>query len=447
MAKKKTSNHRIYGFLIATLVLLLVIGVSYYNTSKFMSMNYYLDVGSVDEKSSLSALNPSNRVSSKEALYLDGELVTYRSLLSSLVYTSVPVPTHFSSLDVTVTFRDDFPLHGTFFIGAKNGHNWDYSWSKIYDKDLNLSSYNLTVDDGLYYYSRGNSSLIGVDNSVLTSLKNLDYSVGSFELNSTIRGGFKLLIYGYKSISGFFTKSDLNWYNGYDNYTITLKDFSGSVIGTYNVSDLGVNDTSHLTEESNHSFSFDGLDLGLYYLEFSNVGSDSSLYNLKINQEKVDFVGNVHFLEPVSVYLSEGRYNFVTWHNDAKQNLKINNETISIYSVKVDYPYFGSGELVIPKGDIIIQTSSLFSLEKNLFNPFEYETVDIDSLNKSNLPVDNVVLNYFVEGDEWKTATVRIYNDNLFYDDSLSLILKATHLDTNANLTIPVSSISVKFND
>jgi hypothetical protein len=183
-----------------------------------------------------------------------------------------------------------------------------------------------------------------------------------------------------------------------------------------------------------------GLD-GLYLFKFEYIGngSDSTISHLSINQKQVVFNKGAFPLEEFEFY-GEGDFKFRTHHTNALQNIEINEDLLNVSSISTNYQV-ASGSVYgkIPLGDIIMESTDVFSIPGNYFDMYKYDFVENDA--------DFVLINYISEGENMVTSTIKLDNNGLFYNDKISLILNARHLDRNEtiNMTVPVDWIEVEY--
>jgi hypothetical protein len=459
-------NHKeiILSLAISLLIVAAVIGASIY----FNKQTMVFDVGAVQEKSDgINSLSPKDRVSLKKAAYFGDELITYRELLSSLVYTDISVPKKFDRISFKLRFQDNFPTDGM-YVGLKNGIGWNYTVNRVYDPKLNLTAYNYISDDGLYLYYKGEKEYnsvkdfldfmptdktIAYDNKLLENKENqLTWEEGIFSMNSKLRGSFELYVYAKGDLVVDFVKEDMNGYNNSDIYNVTLLDYYGNVIMSKVIEDDGINYTSTRKEKQFSDFIVQGLDEGVYRLSFVNSNADSTISDIHINQKKVVFNKYAFTLDKMELYSEWNAFKMQTYHAGYKQKIFFNEDVLNISKEKQDFFYSSSEPVIIniTKGDIVINAADVFSTsQENYFYPSMYKLYALDNLDKSKIDTDFLLLNYHFEKNayNWTAVDFTINNNGLYYEDKLSVMLNAKHLGNKmyANYTIPIDYIEAKY--
>jgi len=466
-------NPQVYpAFIIALIIVASVVGAGYYQEYQKTKGVYVLDVGSPDEHSDvISQLGPANRVSEKKAEYVDGKLETYRELLSLLVYFSVTVPEFWKTMTVSVKFKDNFPENSDgLYLGVQKGPGWNYSWHKIYDPALKeLSNYSYIEENGTYLYfinpdaPKYDSVSVFLDNlptnytighdGMLDKYQkpneNLKWEKGEFFLNNSLRGSHEFWIYAKGDLKVNFVKEDLNWYEGEDELILILEDFYGNEIDRMKIPDDGYANVTNNKKKQEVNWEKKDLDEGIYKLRLisEGTGADTTINDLKINQEKVVF--NYLFpLKPAELYAEDATMNFETWHNPF-QNITFDDKILSINNKSKKY-YFevkNKSNINIPKGDVVINSNRPISKKKeNLFSLYNKKLI----YGYKNSDYYLAKYNYEVHNENnIITSSFNIKDNYYLKDQTLSLILNAKHLSaTNyKNKTIPVYQIGVEFED
>ncbi len=275
------------------------------------------------------------------------------------------------------------------------------------------------------------TSSIILENPTLESISN--YSKISSTINTTFRGPLNLALYG-EDLKIKFIKQDLNWYEGEDNYNITVRDINKNIIFEQIYGDDGnsLND-SKLGEEQEFEINLEGqTPSGVYFLELQNDKNnravDETIKNIQTNTNKVIVLGNFLPWQPLTIYTENAfpkSLSFTYWWPSKNQNILIRSSDIfkielneSYQSIK--YPYFldsGNYSLEFEKGYLWIYNNFAFSLSReNLFilpliiqetknNP------DFIIIDKTLYKEESIILSQKIEiSNEGNSTAVKLVN-------------------------------------
>lgn len=106
------------------IALTLIIFLTYNNLLASKEIIYVYDIGDSNDY-----LSPSDRISKKTT----EENTTYINLTGHLVYFWTNIPRGTKTIEVEISFKDNFPAKSTFNIGARNNQTWSYQYNQIYE--------------------------------------------------------------------------------------------------------------------------------------------------------------------------------------------------------------------------------------------------------------------------------------------------------------------------
>ena len=227
------------------------------------------------------------------------------------------------------------------------------------------------------------TSEIELENPSLEKIDN--YSRTQTAINTTFRGPIALAVYA-EDLNIQFTKQDLNWYEGEDAYTLTVKDLNKNIVFTQIYQDDGnqIND-SVLGNEQQFEINLENqTPKGIYFLEFqpdkNNKAVDETLTSIHVNTNKIMILGNFLPWQPVKFYVRNNfpiLLNFNYWWSSKDQKIMISGDDYS--SIDLNQSYLGirypfilypqSHYLDFEKGYLWIYSTFAFSPNKqNYFN-------------------------------------------------------------------------------
>lgn len=280
----------------------------------------------------------------------------------------------------------------------------------------------------VYYFSNGNE---------INSYKIKDYEESETFINTTFRGSLKLGVYVKDKLDISFVKQDLNIYLGNDEYNLLITDINSNVYFNETYEDDGeVKNTNKLGKEQefNEIISVDG---GIYYINLipdkNNDAVDSSIKNIKINSNKVVFVGNI-----------------LPWSNFDFYTKVQNNKTIGFYywwggkNQTISIPEYREKEIVLDKEwlnkkyDLLLysgeyeiksdvgylwlytdilspEPDSFFVIPLNKENT-KFNSQDVLVIGKDYLSINGKEMSYFQELNISKETKVKmkVIGDNLY---------------------------------
>jgi|GEM_PF-3485358 len=230
-------------------------------------------------------------------------------------------------------------------------------------------------------------------------------------INTTFRGDLHLAVYAKDNLNIKFTKQDLNWYIGNDEYTINITDTSGESIYTGFSKDDGINEkgaTGKIGEEQDFEIN-QQVKGGVYYVDFisdkDNQYVDSSLKNIRINSNKVLIIGTFLPIEPFGFYTKNNQQEtigFLYWHTGKEQTIKISvdeNKIVDLNESWFNKKYetnLSVGEHIIDleKGDLYVYADfsspskdswfNIPSLIQEKFNNQDLLVIDAYAYDKDN---------------------------------------------------------------
>ncbi len=267
-----------------------------------------------------------------------------------------------------------------------------------------------------------------LENPTLENYQKIDTT-----LNSTFRDSLNLVVYG-KDINLKLIKQDLNWYEGEDTYTITVKDINKNIIHTQIFEDDGnfLNDSKRGNEQ-NFEINLEGqTPKGIYFLEFqkdkNNKASDSTLKTIKFNTNKILVTNNFLPWQPLTIY-TENHFpkniNFFYWWQSKNQNILIRSGDIfkvelNESHISTKYPYLlepGNYSLELEKGYLWIYNNFVFSLKReHLFQiPLIIQDTknnpDFIIIDKSLFQDNTIILHHDIEiNKEGNSTQIKLIN-------------------------------------
>ena len=271
-----------------------------------------------------------------------------------------------------------------------------------------------------------------------------DYAQENTLINTTFRDNLKLAVYAEGNLNINFTKQDLNGYLGQDEYTVNITDQSGNVIFSQVYADDGDKlASSKRGKEQSFEINIPNLKNGVYYVSFLrdnyNSISDSTLKNIKINSNKIVFIGTILPITPFDFYTKSNFQKtiaFSYWHIGKDQIISISgdkNENINLSTdwINKNYGYNlteGEYNFKLEKGDLWVYSDIISPTKANWFNiPFKqdetFNNQDILVISKQtlddfgNLKISKEII------DSNFGANVRILDANKVYFEKAKLSL------------------------
>jgi len=232
-----------------------------------------------------------------------------------------------------------------------------------------------------------------------------DYNKSWTSLGTTFRDNLKLAVYAEGTLEARFTKEDLNWYVGKDEYNVTITDFSGKIIYNKLFEDDGnTGNNDKLGKEQDFQIKIDNLPMGIYYISFIkdkyNSASDSTLNNIKINSNKILILEEFLSIEIFKFYTHVDSFeslSFYYWWEDKDQNIKINNRVINLDNQWMSKKYtenlsLGDYNVSLEKGYLWVYSKFVSPKKENWFYlPIKPEknlaNLDILIIDKNKLKI------------------------------------------------------------
>ena len=466
---------KIIVILIAVCIIIFILANNFLISKDF---HYFYDLGDETDFRS-SYLTPTGRISD---VFVEGD-ITYRNLISDLVYFNVNIPLGSSDIFTAIRFKENFSENYELNLGAKDQENWHYTYNKIYSPELsNLIKFNNI--DNVYLINpslnpltleelRYERNVVVASDKLYTPLPNIisNYQPKETIINTSLRGGHSFYIYASGDLKVDIKKQEINWYDGSDPLNISLYDLNDFLITNTIIEDDGIveikNKELGIIQEG--ILTAKNLSEGVYKLEFSDF--DGLIREIKINTNKI-VVAEPVFLADNLLYnvetktsnlyfesLRKGQIKLITWHNEGIQNVKYKENGIekdfNLY--QEDAPlYFdlikGDYEIIFPKNDITISGQPYFSFSReNYFEPFKQNVIKIQNdINWIKNNVDYLISDYKtpIKDNNWLIAETKfnIKRDNLFVEDNkLSMVFKIIPLQEkeDQNFILPIDWIKI----
>ncbi|MFA5856448.1 MAG: hypothetical protein WC867_03755, partial [Candidatus Pacearchaeota archaeon] len=272
-----------------------------------------------------------------------------------------------------------------------------------------------------------------------------DYRAEETLINGTFRGDLKLAVFVDGNLNINFTKQDLNYYLGPDEYTVTVTDFNGKELYNKIIEDDGDKVASQkIGKEQVKNIIIDDLEKGVYYINFKsdkyNNGFDSTIKNINIDTNKILIVGNFITWDRLEFYTftdTSKTVGFLYWWKDKDQLVIINQEitkTINLnetwYEKRYDYELKGEYNILTPKGYLRIYNDYSSPKKENWFNIPKIQ--EIGYKNQNVLVIDKILydrnyLNFHKTINLTKNAInigLRVLEPNTAYFDNAKLTIK-----------------------
>lgn len=176
-AKRKPINLPIGKILVSVVVLFLLCSAVYFIYSFAISSKqvaYFYDIGTEDDANHL-YLSPLMRVSNIASM----DNVTYRNITGALVYFDIPASKKMTSLNISLRFKDNFPLDSAMYVGVRNSSaDFDYNEQEVYLKNSTNNSQNWTTVSAVF-----DAKNIYVSDNKITVLINIPHLSGTANQN------------------------------------------------------------------------------------------------------------------------------------------------------------------------------------------------------------------------------------------------------------------------
>ncbi|MCD4759904.1 hypothetical protein K8R33_03375 [archaeon] len=432
MKKKHKKHIKKINYIIPIALIILVV---YQNFLVEQTFNTVYNIG--DEKDYLS---PLNRISEK----YDNQ----RNLTNNLVYFNVNIPTNSKTVTIKTKIKPSNIENEKISIGAKDREDWHYKYNLIYNPKINLT--NKKVNQEIT-----ETNIIIATEQELTLTPNYpdNYEEKQTTINTTLRGQHTFYFYTEQPIDIQIKKQDINWYEGEDPLTITIKDINNSEIINTTIEDDNIINISKEPAIIQQTILTANLQKGIYKLEFSSF--DGLIREIKINTNKI--VSKRLFLADNKLYNQETKQskiytesksiNLLTYHNQGIQNITYGETKIELEDKHKSQTLILNQPttLTFPENDIIVESTGYLALnEENYFNPFTNTIIPLENYEQA----DYIITNYIEpikEGEYIITETTFNIEDLYIKDNKLSLLFNIPHLgkEEYKNYTIPIDYINI----
>ncbi len=272
-----------------------------------------------------------------------------------------------------------------------------------------------------------------------------DYEPTTTRINTTFRDNLKLAVYAEGNLEIEFTKQDLNWYIGKDEYNITIKDYSGEVVFSEVYEDDGIKKTGDRGEEQDFEIKLNNLTEGIYYIDFikdkNNKHTDITIKDIEINSNKVLILERALPLEEFDFYtevFSSKTIGFNYWHNGKDQEISISGTETRIIDLNESWKSKKYEEILtkgeynfeIPKGDVWVYCD-IFSLTENgwfdlpISSEKKLLNSDIIIIDENKLKIDgnNYLYKGIIEIKEKQEIKLQVLDKFRFYFKEIKLSL------------------------
>ena len=430
-AKKKNHIKKI-NYLIPLAIFVLVLYQNFLVEQTFIT-NY--NIGDENDY-----LTPLKRVSEK----YDNQ----RDLIDQLVYFDVNIPTNSKTITIITRLKPSNVENEIISMGAKDQGDWHYKYNLIYNPKINLT--NKKVNQEI----TETNVIIATDQEItLTPNYPNDYKETNTIIDTTLRSGQTFYFYTEQPINIKIKKQDINWYEGEDNLTITIKDINNTEIINTTIQDDGIINISKDPAIIQEATLTKELQKGIYKLEVSDF--DGLIREIQINTNKI--VSKRLFLADNEIYNLETKktelytqsknIKLLTYHDQGIQNITYDQEEIKLedkhkkQEIQINQPTI----LTFQNNDIIVESTGYLAFTKeNYFNPFTNTIIPLENYEQA----DYIITNYkepIKEGDYIITETTFNIEDLYIKDNKLSLLFNTPHLgkEEYKNYTIPIDYINI----
>ena len=430
-AKKKNHIKKI-NYLIPLAIFVLVLYQNFLVEQTFIT-NY--NIGDENDY-----LTPLTRVSEK----YDNQ----RDLIDQLVYFDVNIPTNSKTITIITRLKPSNVENEIISMGAKDQGDWHYKYNLIYNPKINLT--NKKVNQEI----TETNVIIATDQEItLTPNYPNDYKETNTIIDTTLRSGQTFYFYTEQPINIKIKKQDINWYEGEDNLTITIKDINNTEIINTTIQDDGIINISKDPAIIQEATLTKELQKGIYKLEVSDF--DGLIREIQINTNKI--VSKRLFLADNEIYNLETKktelytqsknIKLLTYHDQGIQNITYDQEEIKLedkhkkQEIQINQPTI----LTFQNNDIIVESTGYLAFTKeNYFNPFTNTIIPLGNYEQA----DYIITNYkepAIDGDYIITQTTFNIEDLYIKDNKLSLLFNVPHLgkEEYKNYTIPIDYINI----
>jgi len=399
----------------------------------------------------------------------------YQSIISEPVYFDLKLPRPFKKAKVEITYQNDnLPF---FQIGAQaSPYEWEYQLKPLENQYLDRIDWPKIQENGVTLFQREKKfdtiddflkNLPDYNKIVVYNYKlDRDFRIpnykpgGGLEIEKTIRGRHNLYTYLENEPLDFtFLVQDINRHPGPDSLEIIVYRRDEEIYRTTLPDDGITDDSGKPSEKREVRVILTDLTPGVYKIELK-AGDDIFIRKIKskehllILQDRLYLTDNEEYKDslsdietsPSTIYTNGRRLVLETPHQKSVQTLKINNDNFKleeahkpfIYKVFHDQPKDILTSIYLPKNDIIIETSGLFSFSKeSFFNPF------ITSF-KENLDLNALGINYIITSyqspkkeDNWKIAITDFDLSSLYFkNNSLRFIFSIPGIEKDKEIRL-----------
>ena len=234
-------------------------------------------------------------------------------------------------------------------------------------------------------------------------IKDYQKSDEEFVIDSPLRGSHNFYTYIKNEVLDFtIEKQDRNVYKGKDELEINV--FKGrEKIYSLTIEDDGIVDKSGNKKQPQIAhIEIPDLEEGVYKIQllYKGTGGDILITKISTKQHLLVFEKKMFILgdEPSVVWTNSKEANFITYHSQSCQTLKINDtqdleikERAKTFTAAMDKDL---NKIYIPKNDVVITSDGYFSFSpESFFNPQPYNTIEFH--NDIDLEtVDYIVADY-----------------------------------------------------
>lgn len=487
--KELILSDKILKFIILIIPFIIILYLLYTNIAPFgKEINNFYDIGKDN------VLTPKTRISQniieeESNLNQQGSLIikdsiNYVNQTDSLVYLDSKVPWGADSVKFEIKFKNSFPEDSQLLkIGAKDREEWHYEYKLVYNPILDNLNFIQNGSMRLYQLKGNNyntvneflnnlpkSSVIATDQDLETKDNKIDnYAPNDIEITNAIRGSATMYVYAKGDIKLEISKFDINWYEGEDPLDIYVYNSKNELVGNTTIPDDGITDNSKkLGELQTKDLKIENITEGVYKILLKGT-SDTIIKDIKINQNKVVFEGNLLLADNQAYNLTEKESDiytktsknsyltFLTYHNQGIQNITINNNILNINKPQTEFDYSLTSsndfyEIKIPKNDLVINTVNYISFSRDAyFEPYAYKIVSIannETLLKKN--ANYILTDYqkpMIDGD-WIIGKAQFNIKDLYINNNkIQFLINIPHLGNEQykNYTIPIDYISITY--
>lgn len=274
-----------------------------------------------------------------------------------------------------------------------------------------------------------------------------DYKKTTTRIDTQFRDNLKLAVYVYGNLNIEFTKQDLNWYVGKDEYNVKITNYQGEEVYNKVFEDDGIKkDTGEEGDEQDFEITLNNLDRNIYYIEFIkddyNKASDSSIKDIEINSNKILILDKILPLNEFDFYVkvnSKQEIGFNYWWESKQQKIRqtgTKTETIDLdedwkskrYEQELEK---GEYNFEINEGMVNVYSNIISPSKENWFYfPKESDKKLIDSdviiIDKNKLDIENGKFTYNgkITIDRKNKYKIQVLDKLRVYFKEIKLILK-----------------------